>query len=125
RCLLTVGRSVAFPRPQGGAAATVDYSLEFQSSGQTSVIDLPEGALDPELPALFAQLGSACERVDTEEVLATFYVDPAGRVRSAGLASTLPLDPAAAECLSSALDHARLGPGAFRGPGVGRVTVAV
>jgi hypothetical protein len=125
RCLIGVGRTVSFPRPQGGAPATVEYSLEFQPSGQVAVVDLPDGELDTSLPALLGQLATRCDGLGGDEVSATVYVDASGTVRSNGLASATPLDPAAAACLSAALSQATLPRASVRGSTLGRARLSL
>jgi hypothetical protein len=124
RCLVSVGSTVRFPRPQGNAAATVEYDLEFRSTGAVPVQELPAGTLDAELPALHARLGAECKRLGADEVSVTLYVDAAGSVRSMGLASTETLDLEAASCLSAAVRRWRAHTGVVR-DGVGRATVPV
>ena len=46
RCLTTTAREIRFPRPHGHGRASFEYSLEFRSSGEIPVIDLPEGAAE-------------------------------------------------------------------------------
>jgi hypothetical protein len=122
RCLVTVGRTVRFPRPQGNAGANIDYTLEFRSTGAIPVIDLPPGTLDGELPGLYAHLGGACAGLGADEVEATLYVDAAGRVRSAGLASSASIDDEPAACVVAALRRWTARTAAVQS-GVGRVTV--
>jgi hypothetical protein len=125
RCLVGVGRQVTFPRPQGGAEATVDYSLEFQSAGGVAVVDLPPSEVEAQVPALHARIHSACERLGADEVTATLYVEGTGAVRSAGLSADGALDAGAVTCVARALAGAVVRPAEFRGPGLGRVTVAL
>jgi hypothetical protein len=122
RCLMSVGAAVKFPRPLGNATATVDYSLEFRSTGEVPVQELPAGQLDAELPALHARLYAECQRLGADQVSATVYFDAAGTVRSSGLASPEPVDAAAASCVSTVVRRWHLHAGAVHG-GVGRVTV--
>jgi hypothetical protein len=123
RCLVTVGRTVRFPRPQGNAAARVDYSLEFRPTGAIGVVDLPDDQLDAELPGLFAQLAGACDKLGAEQVQATIYVDAVGAVRSVGLASEEAIDDQSGGCVSGAIR--RWSVRAVVAGGVGRVTVAL
>jgi hypothetical protein len=119
-CLLAVGRTVTFPRPQGGAEATVDYTMEFQSTGEVPVVDV--AAEDPRIQAQLAQAAARCDSPGSE-VTATVYIDAAGAVRSSGLASTAPLAEATATCLAQALRHTPLPPRLVAGASLGRVTV--
>lgn len=125
QCLVTVGRSIAFPRPRGASTANVDYTLEFRSSGELPVVDLPAGELDGERATLLARLGSECEQLGADEVLATVYVDAAGAVRSAGLASASSLDRDAARCVSAALSRWTASATALHAPALGRVTFSL
>jgi hypothetical protein len=122
RCLLSVGRTIQFPRPLGNASATVDYTLEFRSTGDIPVVELPPGTLDPDLPSLFAHLHTECGRLGADEVQATLYMDAAGAVRSVGLAATSALDDEAARCISAAIrGWAAPRASAVQGGGVGRL----
>jgi hypothetical protein len=124
RCLITVGRGIRFPRPSGNAEATVDYPLEFRSTGEIPVVDLIAEDLTDHLPGLFARLGSECEQLGAEEVQATMYIDAAGTVRSVGLAALTAVDEQKASCVSAAIRRWNVRTGAVQG-GLGRVTVAV
>jgi hypothetical protein len=121
RCLIEVGRTVIFPRPRGNASATVDYSLEFRSTGDLAVTDLAPQVVEPRLPTLYARLGG-CPGLGPEEVTATLYVDTAGAVRSAGLASEEAVAAEAADCVATALRRWTVRLTEVRA-GVGRVTL--
>jgi outer membrane biosynthesis protein TonB len=102
RCLVRIGRTILFPRPQGGLQTSFEYSLEFRSSGAQPVVDLPGGALDQALAASLAQVTAECGPIGGE-VTATLYVDPLGTVLSVGLASSGPLPEELAACLARSL----------------------
>jgi hypothetical protein len=102
RCLVRIGRTIAFPRPQGGMQTSFEYSLEFRSSGVQPVVDLPDGALDQALAASLAEVTARCGPI-VGEVTATIYVDPLGTVLSVGLASSGPLPEELATCLAHSL----------------------
>jgi hypothetical protein len=123
RCLVGVGRSIRFPRPQGAAVASVDYTLEFHASGETAVVDVPDGAVDT--TTLGEQLASQCEALSGGEVVATVYVDRRGAVRSAGLASSAPLEDSAGACLTQALRRSRIPAGQARNGAVARLRIAL
>jgi TonB family protein len=123
RCLQTASRTITFPRPRGGAPASVDYTLDFQPTGEVAVIDVPD---DASLTALVGQqVGARCQALGGDEVFATLYVDATGAVRSAGLASPASLDGTAADCLATALRKARVLLPAVHGHSLGRVKVAL
>jgi hypothetical protein len=126
RCLVDTGRTVAFPAPRGGASTTVDYTLEFRSTGEVAVIDLPDDAVAANLPALLGQqLGTRCPTLGGEEVFATVYVNAGGAVQSAGLAAPTSLDQEAATCLAQALHLATIPLRGLRGGNLGRLTIAL
>jgi hypothetical protein len=102
RCLVRLGRTIAFPRPQGGVQTSFEYSLEFRSSGAQPVVDLPDGALDQALAASLTEVTARCGPI-VGEVTATLYVDPMGTVLSVGLASSGPLPEELATCLAHSL----------------------
>jgi hypothetical protein len=103
RCLVDVGRTITFPRPQGGAVASVEYSMEFRSTGELPVVDLPEGELDAQLPGALRKLAADCERLGADALTVTLYVDHHGAVRSVGMASSTPVEPEAAACVARSL----------------------
>jgi len=102
RCLVRIGRTIVFPRPQGGMQTSFEYSLEFRSSGVQPVVDLPDGALDQTLAASLAEITARCGQI-VGEVTATIYVDSMGTVLSVGLASSGPLPEELAACLARSL----------------------
>ena len=122
RCLLAVGRTISFPRPQGNATAQIEYTLEFRSTGAIAVMELAPAELELELPALHARLAAACEHLGADEVAATLYIDAQGTVRSIGLASASAIDDEAGTCVSGAIRRWNVRLPAVQG-GVGRVTV--
>lgn len=102
RCLVRIGRTIVFPRPQGGLQTSFEYSMEFRSSGAEPVVDLPEGALDQALAASLVDVTAQCGPI-VGEVTATIYVAPTGTVLSVGLASSGPLPEELATCLARSL----------------------
>lgn len=128
QCLLGVARSIQFARPEGGEA-TVDYSLEFRSTGERSVVDLPPDGASEMVPVLLRQVAADCQRLGVPAVAATLYVGNAAgssgvRVRSVGFAADTALDEATMTCVSRALRVADL-PGKGTGSGLGRVTITL
>jgi hypothetical protein len=105
RCLLAVGLTVAFPRPRGGARTLVEYSLEFRSTGEVPVVDLPQGELAQRFAAWLPRLAGECPDLSNDEVIATVYIGARGNVRSAGFASATSLAEETTTCLARALRH--------------------
>jgi hypothetical protein len=122
RCLTTVARTIAFPAPQGGRAS-VEYSLEFRSTGEITVIDLPAGELDGRITAWLPQLAADCKQLGVDQLEATLYIEPRGVVRSVGFASPAPIEPATADCLSASLRRWNVPVAVKRG--LGRATLAL
>ena len=102
RCLVTVARTITVPRPKGGTAS-FDYSLEFRSTGELGVVDLPDGELGSSLPAWLPRLASDCHQLGVDELTATLYIEPRGVVRSVGFASNAALDLDTADCVEQSL----------------------
>ena len=97
RCLVGVGRSVAFPAPSGHKGTTFDYPVEFRSTREMAVLDIDGLKIDHDLAAFLPQLAS-CGRIAKEPVNAIMYIDPTGVPGSVGLAVGSALDETAAEC---------------------------
>jgi hypothetical protein len=123
RCLITVGRTVAFPRPEGGAEATVDYTLEFRSTGETPVMELATAPVAAELPSLMANVAVACPNLGADELSMTLYIGPRGAVRSVGFASAEAVDADALACVATAVHQWTIPTAAPGGRTIGRVTM--
>jgi hypothetical protein len=124
RCLTDIAATVRFPRPSGAGKASVEYSLEFRSTGEIPVVELPAEAVETALPALLVRLAGECHELGVDEVTATLYVDRKGTVRSLGFGSrrTFPADSAAcvARTLRGTAIHADI-----QGGAVGRAVIAL
>jgi TonB family protein len=97
RCLVEVGRSVAFPAPSGRKATTFDYPVEFRSTHGMAVLDIDGLKIDRDLAAFMPQLAS-CGRIAQEPVNAIMYIEPTGFPGSVGLAAGSALDETAGQC---------------------------
>jgi hypothetical protein len=122
RCLVSVARTITVPRPKGGTAS-FEYSLEFRSTGEVTVVDLPEGELDGSITAWLPQLAADCHQLGVDEMTATLYIEPRGAIRSVGFASTAALDLDAADCVAQSLRRWNA-PVAVKS-GLGRTTLAL
>jgi TonB family protein len=98
RCLIEVGRSVAFNAPSGHKATTFDYPVEFRSTKQMDVLDIDGLKIDRDLSAFMPQL-APCGRLAKEAVAAIMYIEPSGFPGSVGLAASVALDEVAADCV--------------------------
>jgi hypothetical protein len=125
RCLTEAATSIRFPRPHGGARATFEYSMEFRSTEERAVVDLPEDAPQAVLPGLYVRLAGDCG-ANVSPLEATLYVERRGQVLSVGLASKTALVPETARCTVDSLTRAPLPlMGAPAGDAVARITVAI
>jgi TonB family protein len=97
RCLVGVGRSVAFPAPSGHKATTFDYPVEFRSTREMAVLDIDGLKIDHDLATFLPQLAT-CGRLAKEPVNAIMYIEPTGFPGSVGLATGGALDETAGEC---------------------------
>lgn len=124
RCLRDAALGIRFPRPHGMASATFEYSLEFRSSGEVPVVDLPEETASRALPGLLVHLAAGCRELGVDEVRATIYVGRGGQVRSVGFASKKPLPDGSATCLAETIRGSRI-PVDIEGAAVGRTLIAL
>jgi hypothetical protein len=124
RCLMQASRAIRFPRPHGNARAFFEYSLEFRSTGEVPVIDLPADATAAALPAVLTRLSLDCHELGVEEVTVTLYIDRQGEVRSLGLASRTPVPEETAACIARTLKATQI-PVEVEGTAVGRTLVAL
>jgi hypothetical protein len=127
RCLVTAGLAVSFPRPHGNGRATVEYSMEFRSTQERKVVDLPDETAIGLRQAVLARLGADCGSVGPGTLVTTFYVDRRGQVESAGLAAKSAIPSDTATCVATSLQRAPLPPAAGLGLGgdsLGRISIA-
>jgi hypothetical protein len=124
RCLIGVGRTIVFPRPEGGST-NFDYTMEFRSTGRTPVMELSPDEVLPLLPALLPKLAAECQQLGAEALDVTLYIGSHGAVKSLGFAAAAALDPASAQCLSDAIHHWVLPLESVQGRALGRVTIAL
>ena len=124
RCLTEVAGAVRFPRPQGNGKASVEYSLEFRSTGEIPVVELPADVVTAALPALLGRLASECHELGVDEVTATMYVDRKGTVRSIGFGSRRAFPADSAACVARTLRGSPI-PATVEGAAVGRAVIAL
>jgi hypothetical protein len=97
RCLVTEGRKLKFPPPEGSKATDFEYALRFQPSGNARVVEWDDGALAREVAQLSPRL-AACGSLGPKPVRAVVYIQPGGTVGSVGLACGGPIDVQASTC---------------------------
>ena len=124
RCLTEIAGAVRFPRPHGHGKASVEYSLEFRSTGEVPVVELRADAVSAALPALLGRLASECHELGVDEVTATMYVDRKGTVRSLGFGSRRAFPAESAACVARTVRGTPI-PVAIEGGAVGRVVLSL
>lgn len=97
-CLFEVSMNLRFPPPIGDKATSFDYPIEFKSTHELPVLDLDSHKIDRDVSGYLAGLAS-CGKVSNAITQAVFYIEPSGRVGSAGLQSQAHVDRAAADCV--------------------------
>jgi hypothetical protein len=107
RCLITEGRRLKFPPPEGGRATDFEYSLVFHATGEHRVVDWDEEVLAKEVAHLSPQL-APCGSLGPTPVKAVVYIQPGGAVASAGLACGGPVDMTASACVVEQIRKWRL-----------------
>jgi hypothetical protein len=124
RCLRTTALGIRFPRPHGQASASVEYSLEFRSTGEVPVVELPADATAAALPALLVAVAAGCRELGVDELQATLYIDRSGKVRSVGFAAKKSLPDISTGCLAETIRGSRI-PVPIKGSAVGRTMIAL
>jgi TonB family protein len=98
RCLVEVGRHIAFKAPEGRKATTFDYPVEFRSTNEMTVLDLDGLKVEHDLSVFMPQL-AACGRLAPNDVAAIMYIEPTGFPGSVGLASEATFDEQVGDCV--------------------------
>jgi TonB family protein len=107
RCLVHVGRDIAFKPPEGHKATSFDYPIEFRASGLATVLNLDGLKVEHDLSKHMHQL-AGCGSLATEPVAAIFYIEPSGLVGSVGLSGSTPLDESRAGCIVHTIQKWRM-----------------
>jgi TonB family protein len=98
RCLVEVGRRIAFPAPTGHKATTFEYPVEFRSTNQLAVLEADGLKLDHDLSVLLPQL-AVCGQLAALDASAMIYIEPNGHPGSVGLAAGTTLDEDVGDCM--------------------------
>lgn len=105
-CLVSIGRRMVFPPPEGGRGTDFEYSLAFRSTGELSVMNGDSSGVASRV-ASDCDL-SSCGSLGPERVDAIAYVEPAGNIGSVGFVSRGPINPAAAACAEAQITRLRV-----------------
>jgi TonB family protein len=108
RCLVDVGRRIAFKAPEGRKATTFDYPVEFHSTNELAVLDVNDGAkIEHDLSGLLPRL-AACGRLASDDVTAIMYIEPNGFPGSVGLSAATNFDEVVAGCIIHTIQRSRM-----------------
>ena len=98
RCLVEVGRRIAFPAPTGRKPTTFEYPVEFRSTNQLAVLEVDGLKFDHDLSVLLPQL-AVCGQLAAMDASAIIYIEPNGHPGSVGLAAATTLDEDVGDCM--------------------------
>lgn len=107
RCLVEIGRQLAFDAPIGNKATTFDYPVEFRSTHQLAVLDIDGMKINRDVASFRPQLAS-CGQLAKEGAIAIMYIEPSGFPGSVGLAATSTIDEEVGECIVRVIRHWRM-----------------
>ncbi len=100
RCLVSEGKRIVFPPPEGRRGTDFEYSMEFQSTGERSVIPWSGEEMARHLFSVSSEMAN-CGSLGAQDVDVIAYVEAGGAVGSVGFASQGSIDPEAAACAAS------------------------
>jgi hypothetical protein len=106
-CLVTIGKQIPFPAPEGRRGTDFEYSMNFRSTGERSVIPWSADEMARHLAGISSDLAS-CGTLGAEDVDVIAYIEPGGSVGSVGFASQGSIDPTAAVCAVALLRKVRV-----------------
>jgi len=106
RCLVSTGRRIAFPPPEGYRGTDFEYPMRFRSTGELPVLDWNTDDVAVQLAS--ARDFRSCGSLGPQRVEAIAYVEPAGIVGSVGFVSQGPIDPIAAACAEEQIHRVRV-----------------
>lgn len=106
-CLMTQGKQILFPAPEGRKATDFEYSMTFQSTGERSVVPWSGEELAHHLYGISDDL-AGCGAIGKSDVDVVAYVEPGGLIGSVGFASQGSLDPGAADCAAGLMRRVRV-----------------
>ena len=98
RCLVEVGRRIAFHAPTGNKPTTFEYPVEFRSTNQLAVLEVDGVKLDHDLSVFLPQL-AVCGQLTTDDANAIIYIEPNGFPGSVGLSAGSTLDEDVGDCM--------------------------
>jgi hypothetical protein len=106
-CLVAEGKQIVFPAPEGRHDTDFEYSMDFQSTGERTVLPWSGEEMARSLYGISSDIAS-CGALGTADVDVIAYVEPGGAVGSVGFASQGSLDPTAAVCAVALMRRVRV-----------------
>jgi hypothetical protein len=106
-CLVIEGKQIRFPAPEGQRGTDFEYSMNFQSTGERSVIPWSGEEMARHISSVSGDLAN-CGTLGNTDVDVIAYVEPGGQVGSVGFASEGSLDPTAAVCAVALMRKVRI-----------------
>jgi hypothetical protein len=100
RCLVSEGKRIVFPPPEGRRGTDFEYSMEFRSTGERSVIPWSGEEMARHLFSVSSEMAH-CGSLGSQDVDVIAYVEAGGLVGSVGFASQGSIDPEVAACTAS------------------------
>jgi len=106
-CLVAQGKQIVFPAPEGRRGTDFEYSMNFRSTGERSVIPWSGAEMAQHLYGISADLAN-CGNFSGGDVEVIAYIEPGGALGSVGFASQETLDADAAICAVALLRKIRV-----------------
>jgi len=107
RCLVEVGRRIAFQAPSGHKPTTFEYPVEFRSTNQLAVLEVDGVKFDHDLSVFLPQL-AMCGQLAAADANAIIYIEPNGFPGSVGLAAGTTLDEDVGDCMVQTIRRWRM-----------------
>jgi hypothetical protein len=107
RCLVDVGRRIAFKAPTGNKPTTFDYPVEFRSTEEMAVLNLDGPKIEHDISGLLPRI-AACGHLASDEVTAIMYIEPNGFPGSVGLSGATNLDEGVAGCIIHTIRRSKM-----------------
>jgi hypothetical protein len=120
-CLVAEGKRIVFPAPEGRRGTDFEYSMNFYSTGERSVIPWGADEMARYLHTISSDLAN-CGSLCPADVDVIAYIEPGGVVGSVGFASQGSLDTMAAVCAVALLRQIRVAEAAANSSVVLRTT---
>jgi hypothetical protein len=106
-CLVLQAKQITFPAPEGRRGTDFEYSMNFTSTGERSVIPWSGEEMARQLYVISSDLAN-CGEIGGADVDVIAYVEPGGAIGSVGFASQGTLDPTAAICAMALMRKIRI-----------------